>query len=157
MEFSREEKRGGHIWVPGPPTPPRCLAPEGFPTCRRPAVDFLSLGCCQPQLWGLHMQIACNNMNVRFPRGGLWKALDVFHNAVSSRGAVGARNDSKQILKSQNKIGTKTSAGMCHSLRPAQCLPSGASHHRAANAADDIRPPSQHPLSVLGQCVPCLS
>ena len=49
------------------------------------------------------------------PKGGVWKALYVFHNSVSSRGAVGAQNDLKQIFGKENKIGTKPSGGMCHS------------------------------------------
>lgn len=82
MEFSREEKTGGHIWVPGPPALPRCLPPAGFPTCLA-LLHISYLLAAAGHSCGARMQIACDNINV-----GRWGEACgkqfVFHNSVST-------------------------------------------------------------------------
>lgn len=124
MEFSREEKTGGHIWVPGPPTLSRCLPPEGFPTCHGPAAYFLSLGCCRPQLQGriCKSPVIILMWDGRGWGGGRRGTVHVESTVCVSqfrfyRGAEGARSDLKHIfLKRQNKTGTKPSRDICHSF-----------------------------------------
>lgn len=99
MEFSRGEKTGGHIWVPGPRALPRCRAPGGLPSCRGPVARFLSLGRCRPQLQGRVCTQPAMILMCESPGRGVRKTLYVFHNSVASRGAVGAQGDLKHIFE----------------------------------------------------------